>query len=166
MPGRSVAAAGEPALAALPWRLAAPPGRTDTKATGAASRKLEPLASWLRQPGPARLAATTARSLLMWAAIPLAWIWIAGRVYDGTDSLVAGGGVALLGLALTEALAAKALNRIDRVWVSLRRRAGHEQAQGALTRVVVVSATLGLLAFMVWYYVLSSAFIIPFMPSQ
>ncbi|TMK41426.1 MAG: hypothetical protein E6G56_04225 [Actinobacteria bacterium] len=105
-------------------------------------------------------------SLLMWAAIPLAWIWIAGRVYDGTDSLVAGGGVALLGLALTEALAAKALNRIDRVWVSLRRRAGHEQAQGALTRVVVVSATLGLLAFMVWYYVLSSAFIIPFMPSQ
>src|SRR5437588_12939215 len=147
MPGRSVAAAGEPALAALPWRLAAPPGRTDTKATGAASRKLEPLASWLRQPGPARLAATTASgallagevigSLLMWAAIPLAWIWIAGRVYDGTDSLVAGGGVALPGLAPAQALAAQAPNRIARGWGSLRRPAGHPPAQGAATRAAV-----------------------------
>jgi hypothetical protein len=105
-------------------------------------------------------------SLAMWAAVPLLWVWIAGRAYDATDSLFASGGLALLGLAVTESLAIKALHRVDMVWVALRRRGGHEQRHGALTQVVVVSATLGLIAFLVWYYVLSSAFIIPFMPSQ
>jgi hypothetical protein len=112
------------------------------------------------------LAAEVLGSVLMWAAIPLAWIWIAGRAYETTDSLVVGGGGALIGLALNEALAVRALTRIDTVWVKLRRRAGHEQRHGALTRVVVVSATFGLIAFLVWYYVLSGAFVIRFMPSQ
>jgi hypothetical protein len=66
----------------------------------------------------------------------------------------------------TESLAVAALTRTDRAWVALRRRAGHDQRQGALTRAVVVSATFGLLAFFVWYYILTHAFIIPFMPSQ
>jgi hypothetical protein len=105
-------------------------------------------------------------SLLMWAPIPLAWIWVGARAYDATGSLVAGGGVALLGFAATVTLAMAALARLDRVWVALRRRAGHDQDQGALTQVVVVSATLGLLLFLVWYYVLTNAFVIPFMPSR
>ena len=105
-------------------------------------------------------------SFLMWAPIPLAWIWVGARAYDATGSLVAGGGVALLGFAATVTLAMAALARLDRVWVALRRRAGHDQAQGALTQVVVVSATLGLLLFLVWYYVLTNAFVIPFMPSR
>jgi len=105
-------------------------------------------------------------SLVMWAALPVAWIWIAARVFEGAQSLVAAGGTALLGLAVTEMLAVKALVRLDAAWVALRRRGGHDQAQGALTRVVVVSATLGLALFLIWYYVLSHAFIIPFMPSQ
>jgi len=78
---------------------------------------------------------------------------------------VAAGSVPLLGLGATEGIAVKALTRIDMGWLTLRRQAGHDQAQGALTRVVVVSATLGLIAFFVWYYLLSHAFIIPFMPS-
>jgi multisubunit Na+/H+ antiporter MnhB subunit len=128
------------------------------------------------QPVPARLAANVAcaavlaveaiGSLLMWAPIPLAWIWVGARAYDATGSLVAGGGVALLGFAATVTLAMAALARLDRVWVALRRRAGHDQADGALTQVVVVSATLGLLLFLVWYYVLTNAFVIPFMPSR
>jgi hypothetical protein len=59
----------------------------------------------------------------------------------------------------------EALARLDRLWVALRRRAGHDQAQGVLTRVVVVSATLGLLAFFLWYYVIGGAFVIRFMPT-
>jgi hypothetical protein len=128
------------------------------------------------QPVPARLAANAAcaavlavetiGSLLMWAPIPLAWIWVGARAYDVTGSLVAGGGVALVGFAATVTLAMAALARLDRVWVALRRRAGHDQAEGALTQVVVVSATLGLLLFLVWYYVLTNAFVIPFMPSR
>jgi hypothetical protein len=105
-------------------------------------------------------------SLLMWAPIPLAWIWVGARAYDATGSLVAGGGVALVGFAATVTVAMAALARLDRFWVALRRRAGHDQAEGALTQVVVVSATLGLLLFLVWYYVLTHAFVIPFMPSR
>jgi hypothetical protein len=112
------------------------------------------------------LAAEVLGAFLMWAPIPLACVWAAARIYDATGSLFAAGGVALLGLAVAEALAVKALARMDATWVALRRRGGHEQAQGAITRVVVVSATLGLLGFCVWYYLLSSAFIIPFMPSR
>jgi hypothetical protein len=105
-------------------------------------------------------------SLLMWAPLPLAWMWVGGRVYNATGSLAADGTVALLGFLVTMWLTMAALNRLDGVWIELRRQAGHRQQQGALTQVVVVSATLGLLGFFVWYYLLSDAFILPFMPSQ
>jgi hypothetical protein len=105
-------------------------------------------------------------SLLMWAPIPIAWMWVGARVYDATGSLAADGGVVLLGFLATAILAMSALTRLDRVWVALRRRAGHDQAGGALTRVVVVSATFGLLLFLVWYFVVEQAFVIPFMPSR
>jgi hypothetical protein len=105
-------------------------------------------------------------SLSMWAPIPIAWMWIGARVYDATGSLAADGGVALLGFLATATLAMSALTRVDTAWVALRRRSGHDQPQGALTQVVVVSATLGILVFLLWFYVLSHAFILPFMPSQ
>lgn len=59
----------------------------------------------------------------------------------------------------------RALAQLDQTWIALRRRAGHRQSQGALTQVVVVSATLGIGAFLLWYYLFSKAFILPFMPS-
>ena len=54
----------------------------------------------------------------------------------------------------------------DVAWVALRRRAGHDQREGALTQVVVVSATIGIAGFLLWYYVLEQAYVIPFMPSR
>src|SRR5437868_5891138 len=101
------------------------------------------------------LAAEALGTLLLWAPLPFAWIWIGGRVYALTGSLFADGAAALTGFALSAFLAMRALAQLDQLWVSLRRRAGHAQAQGALTQVVVVSATLGLAAFLAWYYLLS-----------
>jgi hypothetical protein len=112
------------------------------------------------------LAAEAFGTLLLWAPLPFAWIWIGGRVYALTGSLFADGAVALTGFATCAWLAMRALARLDETWIALRRRAGYAQSQGALTQVVVVSATLGLLGFLVWYYLLSHAFILPFMPSQ
>ena len=162
------------ALGSLHRRLAAIVPRRQ-RATTRASKTRARAAAGSGQPAPAKAAASAGSvavlvvevlgSLTMWAPIPLAWIWVAARVFDATASLVAAGSVALLGLAATEGIAVKALTRIDMVWLALRRRTGHDHAQGALTRVVVVSATLGLIAFFVWYYLLSHAFIIPFMPS-
>lgn len=105
-------------------------------------------------------------SLSMWAAIPLAWLWIGGRVYDATASLGADLGVAFFGFAGSTVLALAALNRVDSVWVGLRRRAGHDQDEGALEQVLVVSTALGLVMFLIWYYLLTDAFVMPFMPTQ
>jgi hypothetical protein len=112
------------------------------------------------------LAAEALGTLLLWAPLPFAWIWIGGRVYAVTGSLLADGTVALLGFAASAFLAMRALAQLDQAWIALRRRAGYAQAQGALTQVVVVSATLGIGAFLLWYYLFSKAYILPFMPSQ
>lgn len=112
----------------------------------------------------ALLAVEIIGSLLMWAPMPLAWFWVGARVYDATGSIAADCGVTLLGFAATVIPSMMALTHIDSVWVTLRRRAGRDQAEGALTQVVVVSATLGLLLFLLWFYVFGRAFVIPFMP--
>ena len=127
-------------------------------------------------PAPARRAVNVAAltvlmleligSLMMWAPIPLAWMWVGGRVYALTGSLMADGTVAFLGFAGTICVFMVALQRLDRVWIALRRRLGHEQRKGALEQVVVASATLGLVCFTLWYYLFSHAYLIPFMPNQ
>jgi hypothetical protein len=102
--------------------------------------------------------------LALWAPIPALWMWIGARTYEATGSLILDLGVAFGGFLVTTIFTMGALNRIDALWVELRRRAGHDQAEGALTRIVVVSATLAMIVFWVWFHILESAFIIPFMP--
>jgi len=140
--------------------------RAPIEARPAGTRSQTPAARATGVASVAVLAVEMAGALSMWAVIPAAWIWVAARVFDTTDSLAAAGSVALLGVAATETLTVVGLTRVDRLWIELRRRAGYPQADGALTRIVVVTATLGLLAFLIWYYVLTNAFVIPFMPSQ
>jgi ABC-type nitrate/sulfonate/bicarbonate transport system permease component len=112
----------------------------------------------------ALLATEIAGFLSMLAPVPLAWMWVGARVYEVTGSLLADMVVAFGGFFLTLALTMDALNRVDRGWVDLRRKAGHDQRQGALTQVVVVTTTFALIAFWIWFHILSNAFIIPFMP--
>jgi hypothetical protein len=159
---------------ALPVRLIAGPPRRDGLRRGSIVRRLRAVAatSAPRSQRAASIASAAVLtleavgSLMMWAPIPLAWMWVGGRVFVATGSLAADGGVAFLGFMATTYLAMAGLNRLDRTWVALRRRAGHDQKDGALTQVVVVSATLGIIAFLLWYYVLEQAYVLPFMPSQ
>jgi hypothetical protein len=110
------------------------------------------------------LALEVAGSLAMWAPFPLAWLWVGARAYEATGRITIGGGVALLGILATTLLTLAVLGRIDRLWITLRRRAGHDQPQGALTNVVVISATVAIALFMIWNF-LNKAFIMPFMPN-
>jgi hypothetical protein len=98
--------------------------------------------------------------------IPFAWLWMGGIVYRATGSLAADLGVAFLGSVATMVPVARALGRTDRFLVSLRQRPGHKRSQGALTHVVAVMGTLVLVLFTIWYYVLSDAFVLPFMPTH
>jgi hypothetical protein len=104
-------------------------------------------------------------SLAQWLALPLAWTWVGRQVGAATGSLSAAAGAALIGFTANVVLAMMGLARLDGVWLALRRAAGHDQREGALTRVVVGTATVGLALFFLWYYVLSDgAYVIPFMP--
>jgi hypothetical protein len=104
-------------------------------------------------------------ALTMWGPIPVAWVWVGARVYDGTGSFVAGAATWFLGFAATLWIVAGALARLDRIWIRLRNRGGDARAQGAMTQVIVVTATFALAAFFLWFYVIGKAFVIPFMPS-
>ena len=81
-------------------------------------------------------------TLLLWAPIPLGWIWIGGQVFRATGSLMADATVAFLGFTATTVLVMRALISLDLLWITLRQHAGHEQKVGALTRVVIGSTTL------------------------
>jgi hypothetical protein len=105
-------------------------------------------------------------TVLMWVPIPLAWFWIGARVYDATHSIMADGIVVLGGFLLSVIAVLKVLTRLDQLWVELRRRAGHDQREGALNQVVIVSATIGVVGFWVWFHIIEDAYIIPFMPTE
>jgi hypothetical protein len=111
------------------------------------------------------VAAEVIGSAFMWVPIPIAWMWVGAAVYNLTGSVAADGAVVLAGFIASTTFATMGLSRLDTLWIALRRRAGHDQKEGALTRVVVASATLGILMFLIWFYVLSDAFVLPFMPT-
>jgi hypothetical protein len=105
-------------------------------------------------------------TILMWVPIPLAWFWVGAQVYLATGSILADGVVVLGGFLVSVILVMKALARLDAVWVRLRRRAGHQQREGALNQVVIASATFGVIGFWVWFHIIENGYIIPFMPVE
>ena len=113
----------------------------------------------------ALLVVETAGAVLLWGPLPFAWLWIGGRIYALTGSLAADGFIGFAGFIGSVVLVVAGLRRIDVVWISLRRRAGHVQPEGALQEVVSISGAFGLLGFVLWYYLFSHAYVLPFMPS-
>lgn len=112
----------------------------------------------------ALVVAEVAGFLTLIVPVPAGWMWLGAAVYRATGSIGADLLVAFGGFTVTIVLLARALTRLDRTWVELRRRAGHDQRDGALTQVVVIVMTCVMIGFWVWFHVLSNAFIIPFMP--
>jgi hypothetical protein len=102
----------------------------------------------------------------MCSLVPFAWLWLGGQVYTGTHSLALDGAVAFFGFVATTVVLLRSLASLDTTWMDMRRRQGHEQEEGALPRIVVIAITLTLVAFMLWYYLFSSAYVLPFMPAQ
>ena len=112
------------------------------------------------------LAVEALGTLIMWVPIPMAWFWIGSHVFDATGSIMADGIVVLGGFLVTVIAVLKVLARLDVVWIGLRRRAGHDQRDGALNQVVIVSATFAIVGFWVWFHIIENAYIIPFMPTD
>jgi hypothetical protein len=115
--------------------------------------------------GPARrrtdaaLAAAilTAEALLLatlWGPQPAAWLWVGSHIFHATDSVSFGILVAFVGMLSTILATIKLAMRLDNAWKLVRRASGHEQKQGALERMFVISMVIAGTAFFVWFLII------------
>ena len=103
-----------------------------------------------------------AASLGVWIGLPALWLFVAGRVDGATGSLGAAVGVALLGLVVSVVVALPVLHRLARLHNAAREARGLENLGWApLEGVMTISAVLALIAFGVWFFLLSGAEPIP-----
>jgi hypothetical protein len=99
-----------------------------------------------------------AGSLGLWVGLPLAWLVIAGQVQGATGSLGAAVVVALLGLVVSVLFAIRLLHWLARMHNAAREARGLEDLGWApLEGVMVVSAVVALIAFVVFFLVFAGA---------
>jgi hypothetical protein len=119
----------------------------------------------LRRGGPARqrvdgclagvaFATTTFVGLLCWGPIPLACLWLGSRVNYLTGSVSLGIATSFTALLALLMGALQTMHDTDRLWVILRRAAGHDQRTGALDRIFAVTAVIGATTFALWFLVI------------
>ena len=92
--------------------------------------------------------------LSVWAPQPVAWLWIGSQVDYATGSVFLGIVAAFAGLVGSLILTLMLATRIDHVWQLLRRAAGHDQREGVLGRIFVVTAIVAAAGFAVWFLLL------------
>jgi ABC-type multidrug transport system fused ATPase/permease subunit len=99
------------------------------------------------------LAAIALLGILCWGPIPLLCLWTCAQINYLTGSVSLGIAVAFLLLLVLLFGALQMMHDIDRVWIVLRRAAGHDQRAGALDRVFAITAALGVTIFVLWFVV-------------
>jgi len=100
------------------------------------------------------LALETLVVLSLWGPQPLAWLWVGSQVDYRTDSVMLGITVAFLGLIGSMILTLMLATRLDHLWRLIRRAAGHDQRDGVLARIFMVTAIVAAIAFTFWLVVL------------
>jgi len=100
------------------------------------------------------LALETLVVLSLWGPQPLAWLWVGSQVDYRTDSVMLGITVAFLGLIGSMILTLMLATRLDHLWRLIRRAAGHDQRDGVLGRIFMVTAIIAAVVFTFWLVVL------------
>jgi hypothetical protein len=101
-------------------------------------------------------------SLVLWVGVPVAWLWVGSQVEGATSSLGAALAVAILGVAVSIVVLVPALGWLNRLHEELRMARGFEShGQTALEAVLVVSASVALVGFVVWFFVFSGSSPVP-----
>lgn len=104
------------------------------------------------------LAIMLAGSIGLWVGVPLGWLWIGGQVQAATDSLGTAVTVMMAGVLVSVLLAARVLGWLSEKHAHARARRGLEElGRVPLEGVMVVSATVALVAFIVWFFVFAGA---------
>ena len=100
-------------------------------------------------------------SLVLWVGVPVAWLWIGSRLQNGT-SLATATGVMMIGMLLSVTLLLAALGSLSRRHTELQERRGvPESEMTALERVLVSSAVIAVIGFLVWFFGFSGSSPIP-----
>ena len=92
--------------------------------------------------------------LSVWGPQPLAWLWIGSQADYWLDSHMGGIAIAFAGILASLFVTLSRASRLDRLWRCVRRAAGHEQRDGALTRIFGGSAIVALVLFGIWFLVI------------
>ena len=100
------------------------------------------------------LLAEIALCLSMWGPQPIGWLWVGSQVDYLTDSVTAGIAVAFGGLIATLMISLVIAARLDGLWRILRRAAGHDQREGMLARIFMVTAVIVGSAFVFWFLII------------
>ena len=90
-------------------------------------------------------------SLVLWIGVPLLWLYIGSLVQGATDSIGAAIGVALVGATASIIGLAWALARLNEFHQELQVQRG-EQPTPLLEMVIVASAGIALVGFVVWFF--------------
>jgi hypothetical protein len=90
----------------------------------------------------------------MWGPQPAAWLWVGSQVDYLTGNVVLGLCTAFAGMLTTMMATIGIAMRLDRVWKLVRRAAGHEQKEGVLERIFLISVVIGATAFAIWLIVI------------
>jgi hypothetical protein len=93
-------------------------------------------------------------ALSAWGPQPVGWLWVGSQVDYRTGSVFLGITIAFLGLLASLMLTLAIATRLDHLWRLLRRAAGHDQREGALGRIFMVTAVVAGIAFTVWLVLL------------
>jgi hypothetical protein len=102
-------------------------------------------------------------SLGMWIGAPLLWLWVGGQIQAATSSLGTAVGSAFVGAVLTIVLVAVLLGKLSDVYRANQRARGREDpGHFVLEAVLVTSAGLALVAFLVWFFIFAGAEPLPF----
>jgi hypothetical protein len=97
-------------------------------------------------------------SLVLWVGAPLLWLWIGSQIEGATSSIGASIGAAFLGAVITIVVVAGILSKLSNVYRANRRARGlDDPGHFVLEVVLVVSAGIALVAFVIWFFFLAGA---------
>ena len=100
----------------------------------------------------------TIGSLVLWIGTPLLWLWVGSQIEGATGALGGALGATFIGAVLTIVALAGLLSKLSNVYRSNVVARGHgDPGHFVLEVVLVISASVSLLAFIVWFFFFAGA---------
>jgi len=101
-------------------------------------------------------------SLVMWIGTPVLWLWVGAQIEGAGGSVGTAVVAAFIGAVLTIILLATVLSKLSDVYRANQQARGREDpGHSVLEAVLVTSAGVALVAFLLWFFLFSGAEVVP-----